>query len=240
MKIYANGCSFTYGDELVSPGTHSWPQLLGEKLNATVTNDAISGGTNQRTVYHTIKNLKFDFNLYIISWTTYSRFTFYKSDNNFEINFNPQLVNKIYSNEAFYRDWGRTLYTKWFNELYAFKLWLQQIIQLQSLLEKNNKKYIMINTFPNELDLWLADKDNFVSATKTLINFDIMNDNQIFDEYHEIQYYIKLVNFNNFYNWKKFSITDLCKQYPVGPKGHILEQGHEHLANLLYEHLCLK
>lgn len=46
MKIYVNGCSFTYGDELITPSTSSWPALLAQKLNAEVVNDAISGGTN--------------------------------------------------------------------------------------------------------------------------------------------------------------------------------------------------
>ena len=143
MKIYANRCSFTYGDELVHPEQTAWPILLANKLNCTVVNNAVSGGTNSRTIYHTIKNIQQDYDLYLIAWTTYSRFTFYKSDNNFETNFNPQLKHTLYSSEKFYADWGNTLYKHWYNELYAFKLWLQQIIQLQSLLR--NKNYLMIN-----------------------------------------------------------------------------------------------
>ena len=89
MKIYTNGCSFTYGDELIDSKQTAWPAILANKLNGTVVNDAISGGTNSRTMYHTIKNIQQDYDLYLIAWTTYSRFTFYKSDNNFETNFNP-------------------------------------------------------------------------------------------------------------------------------------------------------
>lgn len=55
--IYSCGCSFTYGDELKDPSESAWPMLLGKKLNKTVDNFAVSGGTNQRTVYHTIKHL---------------------------------------------------------------------------------------------------------------------------------------------------------------------------------------
>ena len=121
MSIYACGCSFTYGDELKNPAESAWPILLGEKLNQPVSNFAVSGGTNFRTVYQTIKNLnKYDF--YLIAWTSYSRFTFYKSDNNFEVNFNPQLKNSLYSNEEFFKDWGKILYTHWYNELYAFNV----------------------------------------------------------------------------------------------------------------------
>ena len=67
-----------------------------------------------------------------------------------------------------------------------------------------------------------------------------MNDQQIIDEYREIQYYISLIDFSKFYHWNEFYIAGLCDRFPCGPGGHILEQGHEHLANLLYQHLCLK
>ena len=220
MKIYSIGCSFTHGDELQSPSTSAWPMQLAQKLGATGVNDAVSGGTNYRTVYRTIKHLSNSFDLYIIAWTTNTRFTFYKSDNNFEINFNPQLVNKLYKDQSFYRDWGKTLYANWFNELYAFKLWLQQIIQLQAVIKK---PYLMINTMDNHLKNWLVEKNQFINSVKWLINFDIMSDDEIFDEYQEIQYYVSCIETEKFYRWNNFSITDLCTQFPCGAGGHILE-----------------
>ena len=84
MRIYACGCSFTYGDELIDPTKSAWPARLAEKLSASIDNNAVSGGTNNRTVYQTIKNTQKNYDLYLIAWTTYSRFTFYKSDNNYE------------------------------------------------------------------------------------------------------------------------------------------------------------
>ena len=235
MKIYANGCSFTYGDELVNPEQTSWPVLLANKLNGTVVNDAISGGTNSRTMYHTIKNIQQDYDLYLIAWTTYSRFTFYKSDNNFETNFKPQLKHTLYSSEKFYTDWGNTLYKHWYNELYAFKLWLQQIIQLQSLL--GTKNYVMVNTMDNNINQWTTNKESFIESIKLLINFDIMTNEQIFDEYNEIQYYISIIDFSKFYQWNEFYITQLCSQFKCGPGRHILADGHAHLAELIYKHV---
>jgi len=233
MSIYACGCSFTYGEELKIPTESAWPILLGKKLNQPVSNFAVSGGTNFRTVYQTIKNLnKYDF--YLIAWTSYSRFTFYKSNNNFEVNFNPQLKNSLYSNEVFFKDWGKILYAHWYNELYAFKIWLQQIIQLQSVLKQD---YLMINTLDNHLKYWCVNEDNFIDSVKHLINFDLMNDEQIFDEYKEIQYYLKLIDTSKFYKWNEFNITDLCQQFECGPEGHILEEGHNHLAESIYQHV---
>jgi hypothetical protein len=235
MRIYACGCSFTYGDELSSPATSAWPVVLANKLNAAVTNDGVCGGTNARTVYRTISHTKDNYDLYLIAWTTYSRFTFYKSDSNFETNFNPQLIHELYSKESFFKDWGTTLYKHWYNELYAFKQWLQQIIQLQSVLA--DKNYLMINTMSNNLSNWTVTKDEFTSSVKHLINFDIMNDKQIFDEYKEIQYYISLIDFSKFYMWNEFYIAQLNLIFPIGPQGHMLEQGHNHLAELLHNYV---
>ena len=238
MRIFACGCSFTYGDELSSPTIQAWPAVLADKLKASVTNDAVSGGTNARTVYKTIKGTQDNYDLYLIAWTNYSRFTFYKSDNNYETNFNPQLVHALYGNDTIYKDWGNTLYKHWYNELYAFKLWLQQIIQIQQLLL--NKNYLMINTMDNNLNQWLSPKESFISNVKSLINFDFMTDDQIIDEYKEIQYYISVIDKSKFYNWSDFYITQLCSQFKCGPGGHILDDGHIHLANLLHRQICLE
>jgi len=235
MRIYACGCSFTYGDELKNPNKSAWPVRLAEKLSASINNHAINGGTNTRTLYQTIKNTQENYDLYLIAWTTYSRFTFYKSDNNFEINFNPTLTNSLYRSEKFYYNWGNDLYKYWYNELFAFKLWLQQLIQLQQILK--DKNYLMLNTLENNLSKWLAPEESFINSVKGLINFSVMTDEQIIDEYKEIQYYISLIDFSKFYKWGEFHIIELCDCFPCGPEKHILEEGHEHLANLIYKHL---
>jgi hypothetical protein len=238
MKIYTNGCSFTYGDELQSPDTSAWPAVLAAQIGADITNDAVPGGTNPRTVYHTIKNLQNKFDLYLIAWTADTRFTVYKSDNNFEINFNPELENQLYGQKDFYRDWGKTYYTTWYNQLYAFKLWLQQILQLQAVL--GPRPYLMINTMSNDIDRWTAPWPEFAAKVKDMINFDVMNNEQILAEHKEIQYYVAQIDVSKFYKWNQFAIQDLCSQYECGPRGHILEHGHQRLANQINEHLCLK
>lgn len=234
--IYINGCSFTYGDELLDK-TKAWPYLLAKKMQTPMFNDSISGGTNHRILYRTIKNLQDPYNFYLIAWTSNTRYTFYKADNNFEVHFDPKLKNNQYSQEKFYQIWGQNLYRYWHNELYATKLWLQQILQLQAMFEKNKKKYLMINTFPNNLSIWLESKDKFINSVKHLINFDLMTDDQIFEEYEEIQYYTKCIDQKTFYKWNEFDIISLCEKFPVGSRGHLLEAGHQYLANLLFEYI---
>ena len=67
-----------------------------------------------------------------------------------------------------------------------------------------------------------------------------VNDEQLIDEHKEIQYYISLIDTSKFYKWNEFNIYELTTQFKCGPDRHILEDGHAHLANLLYQHLCSK
>jgi hypothetical protein len=128
MRFYYNGCSFTYGDELNNPQKDAWPVLVSQHYNVDFLNDAVSGGTNQRSIYKTILNIdQFDF--FVIAWTDYSRFTLYNPIDNFEINFNSQLTmdsslhysEDLKINYKKYKDFGTLYYKYWFNDLYEFK-----------------------------------------------------------------------------------------------------------------------
>ena len=95
----------------------------------------------------------------------------------------------------------------------------------------------MVNTMDNNINQWTTNKESFIESIKLLINFDIMTNEQIFDEYNEIQYYISIIDFSKFYQWNKFYITQLCSQFKCGPGRHILADGHAHLAELIYKHV---
>ena len=143
MRVYFNGCSLTYGDELSTPKISAWPTLMSKRLDLEFTNDAVNGGTNQRIMYKTIQEIN-NYDCFVIAWTTYTRFTEYNPVDNFEINFNPQLnldvslhhSDDLKLNYAKYQNYGTMYYKHWFNELYQFKQWLQQIILLQSLFKR--------------------------------------------------------------------------------------------------------
>tara|TARA_B100000073_G_C23615911_1_gene526461 strand:- start:86 stop:817 length:732 start_codon:yes stop_codon:yes gene_type:complete len=54
--LYANGDSYTFGDELSNPRKDAWPYKLGSKLNCNkVINHGASGGSNQRIFRTTIE-----------------------------------------------------------------------------------------------------------------------------------------------------------------------------------------
>ena len=235
-KIFAVGDSYMISPELKN-AEDCWVSLLGRKLNAEIVNDSISSASNYRNVFQIVKSLKEDYDYYIILWNPYSRYTFYKNDNNHEVNFNIHMRDSTYGHEKFFKEFASSLYKNWFNNLFGFKILLQQIILTQSLLREHNKQYCMIHGPEQHLSQWLAPRDEFIAKTKDLINFDMMNDKQILDEYEEIQYYISLIDTSKFYGWNTFWMTQLIDKFPTGQNLHLLEEGNQYLANVIYNYV---
>jgi hypothetical protein len=243
MSIYFNGCSHTYGDELMNPSAESWPTLMSQSLNLEFKNDSVCGGSNERIVYKTISNLH-NYDAFVVAWTGYSRFTEYNPVDNFEINFTPMLdldaslqySNDLKQNYSKYKNYGEMYYKHWFNDLYRFKQWLQQIIMLQRLFWSENKSYIMLNAFENDLSKWLSSEDKFIANTKHLLPFfDYLNDSQILEFYNEIQTLISMIDLTTFIGWNDWCIIKLRSDYPVGPGGHLLNEGHKQVAKIVTE-----
>ena len=244
MNFYFNGCSFTYGDELKNLELDCWPALVAKNQQANFVNDAVSGGTNYRTVYKTLHNIN-KFDCFFIAWTDYNRFTEYNPVDNYEINFNPHLKintslhvsDDLKINYWKFKDYAEIYYKHWQNELFNFKTWLQQIIFLQILFEKYHKKYVMINTFSNNLEHWLQPKHNFISAVRHLFPFfDNFSDDQLLDEHEQIQKLCGMIDTSRFIGWNDFCIRNLPENIARGPQGHILEDGHKLVAEKILYH----
>ena len=156
MKLYFNGCSHTYGTDLLNPDADSWPTIIANYYKCDFLNDSITGNANDHILYRTIKNID-EFDSFYIAWTHTARFTRYRSDNNHAVSFTPMLAHGLYGNDLDFQKYGKLHYAVWYNELYSFKLWLQQIILLQNLFKTKNKQYVMINTSNNLIDKWSVD-----------------------------------------------------------------------------------
>jgi hypothetical protein len=234
MRLYFNGCSHTYGKDL-SDRSQSWPALIAKSLKCDFLNDAINGGTNDRIMYQTIKHAH-DFDRFYIAWTYTSRFTRYRSDNNHGVDFNPQLKHAMYGNHPEFKDYGRMHYAFWHNELYSFKLWLQNIILLQRYLDSINKSYVMVNSDHNHLDRWSADWNLFNSSVQSLVCFDLMDDKILYNEHLEIQTLLKQINTSNYIGWNSWWLTQVCKTHPTSPTGHLLSDGHQYIADYILTH----
>lgn len=244
MNLYFNGCSFTYGDELQDPKNSAWPSLVAKTLGCNSLNDAISGGSNERIVYNTLFSSN-DFDYFMIAWTDYTRFTEYNPVDNFEINFTAALnldaslhySDDLKNNYKKYKNYGDLYYKYWFNELYQFKKWLQQIILLQSFFDVHKKKYLMLNTMENNLHRWLQPHNLFIEKTRHLISFfDYADDQQLLNEHEQIQALTSLIDKSKFIGWNEWYILSLRTDYPCGPGGHLLEAGHDAVAKKVLDY----
>ena len=244
MSLYFNGCSLTYGDELKDPCESAWPALVSANLKSNFLNDACSGGTNERTVYKTVQNIN-NYDYFFVAWTFYNRFTEYNPVDNFEINFTPTLgmtpllhsSDDLKKNYYKYADYGKMYYKHWFNELYEFKKWLQQIIMLQAFFKTQNKKYLMLNATHNHLQIWLQPQEKFIESTKHLLEFfNYLDDTQLLNEHAQIQKLVSMIDMSTVVEWGAWAITDLKLTHPCGPNEHILESGHQAVANKVLEY----
>lgn len=233
MRLYFNGCSHTHGDDLDHPESQAWPALLANALGCNFFNNAVSGNANDQIIYQTIKHAD-QFDKFYIAWTYTERFTRYRSDNNHAVNFNPQLNHNLYGKDPDFINYGKIHYATWNNNLYNFKLWLQNIIMLQRYLELLNRPYVMINADNNCIDRWTTSWPNFNSSVQSLLCFDNMNDDQLYQEHEEIQQLLKKINFEHYIGWNNWWITK--DSFPTGPTGHYLSQGHEHIAKYILKH----
>ena len=234
MKLYFGGCSHTYGDDLDNR-EHAWPAVLANQLNCQYVNDSMSGGTNDRIKYRTLKYAD-QFDKFYIAWTYTNRFTRYRADNNHDVNFNSQLVNQLYGKTDEYLQYGKLHYSVWYNELYSFKLWLQDIILLQRFFESIKKPYVMINTDNNLIDRWSVSCNLFNDSVKSLVCFNSMNNQQLQNEHIEIQNLLKQIDFSKYIGWNSWWLTKMLKDYPVGRTRHLLAEGHYATAQYIIDH----
>lgn len=241
MRLYFNGCSFTFGDGLERPELYAWPTLVAKEQEFF--NDAVCGGTNDRIVYQTIKHIN-QFDKFYIAWTSYSRFTMYNPVDNFEVNFNSHLcldASQHYSDDLKtnffkYEDFGKMYYTYWYNELFSFKKWLQQILLLQSFFEVKKKKYIMFNMLNSNMSKWLTTSDNFNNSIRHLVCFDKMSDEQLLTEHNEIQELASQINTKSFIKWGEcfFKIIDEKEEYKISKNNkHPSIKGHAKIAEII-------
>jgi hypothetical protein len=89
----------------------------------------------------------------------------------------------------------------------------------------------MVNATNNCLDRWSVDWPNFNSSVQSLLCFDLMSDDQLFQEYTEIQSLLSQINTNNYVGWQEWWLTKVCETHPVGPTEHALADGHQYIAD---------
>ena len=94
----------------------------------------------------------------------------------------------------------------------------------------------MINASNNLINQWSVSWKEFNLNTKSLLCFSTMNDDQLFAEHNEIQQLLGQINYQYFLGWNTWWITKLIDYYPVGPTKHLLEQGHQAVADYILKY----
>ncbi|MFJ6569429.1 DUF6071 family protein [Streptomyces sp. NPDC091292] len=165
MLVYANGCSMTYGAELVDDidqdpalqryrEDHSWPARLGDFLDADrVVNDAVISGSNDRIVRTTIdwlaehgETAENGHLLVVIGWSGAMRREFYV-DGEFRqvIPYQPQQHPDVQKLTDVYRE------VAWNDRECGARL-STQLLSLQSFLSLHRIPYLFFDAIESSFD----------------------------------------------------------------------------------------
>jgi hypothetical protein len=92
-------------------------------------------------------------------------------------------------------------------DAWSYRNWIRNIILLQSFFQVNNQKYIMCQTASYQAE---------------------------FGEHQDLTSHLDT---SYFLDWPTAGICNWCEAVPIGPNHHPLEQGHEIIANKIYEYI---
>jgi hypothetical protein len=237
MKLYFNGCSTTAGHELPDETRlqTSWAGLVAAHYKAESKNDATNGGTTDRIVSRTMQHIN-DYDKFYIQWTFAERFTLHDQKNWFEVNFQERLIHDHYRKKDYFLNFGKLYYTHWSSSLFEFKKWLEQIILLQNFFKQHNKRYLMFCVADNDYQIYCGPRNDFVTNLSKIIDITEFSDEQMLAQYDQIHTLLKLIDFGTFIPPSIMYANQWRKDFKSGPGGHILEDGHAHLARYIIEH----
>ena len=215
--IYCIGDSFTYGEELADRN-NAYAGLLGKLLDKPVTNLGKPATGNYRIVKRTMDAVfNGDAELIVIGWSDPARQEFadiINPDNPDHIRIGDIWAGRNYRNMQSAGDFRMNLIkymTSYDVPTYYYAKWLRQIILLQTFCRANEVKCVMFSACNTE------------------------NWNRTYMSKHEDL--AKHVDPTTYVGWPLSGSTEWCFKRPHGPGGHPLEEGHQIIANTIYEHI---
>jgi hypothetical protein len=239
--IYVDGASNTYGDELLSPATQSWPILLGNKLNIPVLNNASKGKSNQHIVFDTINYCTMlQPTQVIIAFAPVTRKFFVRRENNVTVDFSITGSNSMFGDAKEFKEFHRLLFKYWSNYLFSAWEFLQSVVLLQSFLESRNIPFLMVNSDNQSdiLNLLTITTQDITIKDRLLDAFEEMNDSQIKSTEDQLNGLYNLINHQSFYDFS-WHFKKL-----VNFSSHPTAEQHSEIANfmftLLQKNICLK
>jgi lysophospholipase L1-like esterase len=202
MKIYFNGCSVTHGAELEHPYQQRYSKLLCDYYKSEETNNALSGGSNDRIIRQLLTEVDItEYDLGIIQMTFPMRTEWYskKSASWLAMNIGHNYIShetKITEKNILERfkwwDWGNK------DEMNTLKnAWKDYYIHIVNQKFLDNKELVHINTI----------RDHFKSRNVPLLLMSINHKTPFIDKYD--------------------LVLSIDKPYPTAPGGHPDQVGHQ-------------
>jgi lysophospholipase L1-like esterase len=209
MKLLTVGDSFTYGEELTDR-TLAWPYLVGRMLGYEVTNLAVPGTGNTQMIRSVVENYQ-QYDLIIIAWSHYARIEF--ADEYGIYDTWPGHKGVMFNDNLSFRRNLLEYINRHYSDSYLFNQYLLNIILLQNLLTNNNRNYLMLNAFGNNI---LNNMD-----FKKYVNYNL----------------IEKIDTSNIVGKFEDTMMEWAYNCPKGPNGHFLALGHQRVADKINEHI---
>ena len=207
--IHAIGDSFTYGDELECKNL-AWPTILSNKLHKHVANLGRPASGNTRIVKRLINCVLDKSDLVIIGWSDCNRQEFADEIGVYDI-WAGRNYRAIQLDDPTHRINLIKYVTAYDVPEYYYANWLRQILLAQSFCEVHNVRCVM-----------------FIACGSH-------QSHQIYHSKHKTL--IDAIDHSMFVDGMFTSVGEWTYGLPHGPGGHPLEQGHEIIAEKIYEHI---
>jgi len=212
MNILTVGDSFTYGEEL-SDISNAWPFLLGRELCSHVVNLGEPAASNDKIVRKTLEhvvNYHIKPDLVVIGWTSPGRLEFADDAGYYDVwpGYNGNLYNR---DNAVWRSEICRYISVYHNRTHLCIKYIHQIILLQNFFKQRGIKYLMMDI--HAFDYYKTQNNEYMEN------------------------YFNLIDKDFFIGFNQEGMMEWTYGTPRGPNGHFLDQGHEIVAEKIYEHI---
>lgn len=217
--ILSNGCSWTYGHNLPNPKEQAWPATLAKKLDLPVVNLAIPGSSNdsilRRTTEYIFENKQYGSTpLVVIAWSQMTRREGWNKKTSLYEDIHIGPGHDIDSFNALQR-----YHLEHYDFIDHCRRNLMYQIALKSTLECLNIPYVMGYYSTQDTGLWEYNEIGQSIKQKFKNMYDYVHDDE--------------------YRWK-IALNSLTADYKKLPCGHEDVEGHNLIADFIYEFITQK